>query len=404
MRTMREGVTPLLGAAAAAAFLASAPLHAQQSEAFPATLYFGTGLITTPVAWVSPRSGDVWLNTSAKNLPSIPNAGDMNTMTRYNTNIAIDSHWWGRVSIGAVAYSQNPEWGFFGQGLLLRQGDLGLSLPSVAVGVRNVGKYSHQDRFFIGEDVTLNGNQYDRFVDERYSKFSTSNTVYAVATQNFALGRQAGGPALSLNLGWGNGLFGDDGDLGAAYNRRGTLVKGLFFGARAVMHPSLNTTVSLLAENDAWDYNAGVQVDWRGLTLGVYGTELEEGGGRGPQGFYIYNYTKFNLSLGYSGNVYDIANGVILRSRITELTREQTRLRYEIADRNRRIRGLEVALGRAQASELASLDNRRLDLERQVQEEREAVRRAEARLRQLELNQQRQTPPATRPPTTPPSF
>jgi len=402
MLTMRESITPLLGAAMMAC-AASSALRAQ-NEPYPATLYFGTGLINTPVAWVSPRTADVWLNTSAKNLPSIPNSSAMTFMTRMNSNISIDTHWGGRASLGAVAYSQNPEWGFFGQLLAVRQGDFAQYMPSLAVGIRNVGKYKHEDRFLIGEDIRLNGNQYDHVVDDRYKDFNTANTVYGVATEEFALGSKPGANALSLSVGWGNGLFRDDGGLGSAYNRRGTIASGLFAGARFVAHPSLNTTLTVMAENDGWDYNAGVLLDWRGLTAGVYGTELEEGGGRGPSGFYVYNYTKYNFSIGYSGNIIDISKGVILRTRITELTREQQRLKFEIADRNRRIRGLEVALTRAQSSEVANLERRRADLERQVQEEREAIRRAEDRLRQLDQSQTK--PPVTpvRPPNTPPSF
>jgi len=406
MLTMRENVRPLLRMTAALTVLASA-LGAQQAEPYPATLYFGTGLINIPVAWVSPRSADVWVNTSAKNLPSIPNSGAMTWMTRMNTNIAIDTHWAGRVAVGATAYDQNPDWGFFGQALVHRQGELGAWVPSLAVGLRNVGPRKHEDRFFIGEDITLapGGTGYDRVVAERYKNFSTANTFYGVATEDIPLSSNAGGPGLSLSLGWGNGLFKDDGGLGSAYNRRGTIADGLFAGARFAMHPSLNTTVTLMAENDGWDYNAGALLDWRGLTFGLYGTELEEGGNRNASGFYVYNYAKYNLSLGYSGNLVDISHGVILRTRITELTREQQRLKYEIAERNRKIRGLEVALTKAQSSEVATLEQRRSDLERQVQEEREQIRKAEDRLRQLEQNQTKPANPTpAKPPTTPPTF
>jgi hypothetical protein len=174
------------------------------------------------------------------------------------------------------------------------------------------------------------------------------------------------------------------------------------------MHPSLNTTLSIMAENDGWDWNAGALVDWRGITAGVYATELEEGSERDPNAFYIYNYRKWNASLGYRGNVFDIARGVLLRTRITELTREQERLRLEIAARERRIRGLNVALQRARAGELADIARRRQELERQVQEERDAIRRAEERLRQIQEGQTpAPTPPAPQPPpttNTPPSF
>jgi chromosome segregation ATPase len=87
-----------------------------------------------------------------------------------------------------------------------------------------------------------------------------------------------------------------------------------------------------------------------------------------------------------------------LRTRVTELTREQYRLRAEIANRERRIRALEVALRRAQAGELADIARRREELERQIQEEREAIRRAEERLQNVE-----QRPPTPPPSTTPPN-
>jgi hypothetical protein len=398
MLTMRESVGSLLTAAALTG-LASA-LGAQQPEPYPATLYFGTGLINIPVAWVSPRSSDVWVNTSAKNLPSIPNSSSMTWMTRMNSNIAIDTHWAGRVSVGASAYSQNPDGGFFAQGLVLRQGDLGAYVPSLAVGLRNIGTRKHEDRFFIGEDITLvsTTSGYTHVVPDRYKNFNTAQTFYAVATEQLPLSSAAGGPGLSLTAGWGNGLFRDDGGLGASYNRRGTW-GGFFAGLRYVMHPSLNSTLSVMTEEDSWDWNAGVVFDWRGLTAGVYGTELEEGTKRSASSFYVYNYAKYNLSLGYSGNIVDISHGVILRTRITELTREQQRLKYEIAERNRRIRGLEVALTKAQSSEVATLENRKTDLERQVQEEREQIRKAEERLRQLEQNQTRPAPTPAKPPT-----
>ena len=166
------------------------------------------------------------------------------------------------------------------------------------------------------------------------------------------------------------------------------------------MHPSVNTSVTVLAENDGWDWNAGVVGEWRGVTLGLYGTELEAGGRDGSaEGFNVYNYAKFNFAIGYSGNVRDISNGVVLRSQITELSREQNRLRAEVASRERRIKDLEVELAAARVGELARLESRRIQLESEVQAEREAIRRATERLKALE--QSGGKPPATKPPTPP---
>jgi hypothetical protein len=131
--------------------------------------------------------------------------------------------------------------------------------------------------------------------------------------------------------------------------------------------------------------------------VGLYGTELEAGGREGAEeGFNVYNYTKFNVALGYTGNIRDVSHGVVLRSRITELTREQRRLRTEIASRERRIKRLEGQLAGAREGELARLESRRQQLELDVQAEREAIKRATDRLKELE-----QGKPASAKPQTP---
>lgn len=398
MRMMRSGVGNLPYALAASLLLASAAL-AQDAPTvtrtpYPATLQFGTGLINIPVAWVSPRNADVWINTSGKTIEHFVDVDAMNWATKWNTNMSIDTHWLGRFSIGAAAYSQNPEWGFYGQVMLLREEQFGGVIPSIAIGVRNIGPYDHSDRLLIAHDIQLEGVEYEEGRSPIFDNLKSTPTLYAVATKEFGAPAATSG---SFSIGWGNGIFSDDGDLGDEYNMKGTIAEGLFLGGRVSFHPTLNTTLSVLAENDAWDWNAGVLFDWRGITLGLYGTELEEGS-RDPAKCglcRVYNYRKWNVSLGYAGNLIDISRGVILRTRVTELTREQYRLRAEIANRERRIRALEVALRRAQAGELADIARRREELERQIQEERDAIRRAEERLENIER-------PAAPPPSNPP--
>jgi hypothetical protein len=409
MGTMWPRVARLSGAIAAL-FVAAAPVGAQpgqqQQDPYPATLQFGTGLINIPVAWVSPVSGDVWVQTSGKTIPSFPDQDKIGLATRFNTNISMDTHWMNRFSVGVSAYSQNPEWGFFGQVLLLRDDPLGF-LPGVALGARNVGPYDCEERLLIGHDIGLQADStYDQFCG--YEGFNTSPTLYGVATKSVGFGRAAGGipsTQMSFSVGYGNGLFSDDGDLGDDYNLKGTIASGLFLGTSATFHPSLNSTLHVMVENDGWDWNAGGVFDYRGITVGIYGTELEEGSrdeAEGKPGRLIWNYRKLNLSLGYSGNIFDVARGVILRTRITDLTREQQRLRYEIAARERRIQGLEVALRRAQAGELAEMDRRRQELEQELNEEREQIRRANERLREIEQGRTPGTTPSA-PPSTPPS-
>jgi hypothetical protein len=182
MRKQPRGVTWALVACATVA--GASVGRSQQVEPYGQTLQFGAGFINTPVAWVSRRSADSWLTLSAKDLPSFGDGASASVASRLNSNLAIDTHWAGRVSVGASLYSQNPEWGAFGQALLLRDGDLGF-LPGLAVGARNIGRYKHEDRFLIGHDVVLDSaGKYDDIVVTRYADFKTSPTLYAVMTKN----------------------------------------------------------------------------------------------------------------------------------------------------------------------------------------------------------------------------
>ena len=409
MRALRPG-TRITGALSAL-ILCAAGAGAQGLDPYPVTLYYGTGLVTTPVAWVAPTNADIRIASTGKRLPYFVNPDAHNFATRWNTNLAVETHWLGRFTVGASLYSQNPEYGFFGRLLVLRDGDLPF-LPSIAIGIRNLGEYEHEDRFKVGHDITLQdttgGLGWEEEIPSSYRGFSTAPTFYAVATKEFQFAGATTGrglSGLSVNVGWGNGLFQDDAGLGELYNENGTIVEGLFLGTRLTAHPTLNTTVHVVAENDAWDWNAGVVGDWRGLSLGIYATEIEEGSREettAPTFSNVYNYTKWNVSLSYSGNIIDISRGVILRTTISELTREARRLQMEIAERERHIAALEVTLRRAQAGELADIEQRRRELEAQIQQEQDQIRRATERLQEIE-RQRGAPPPPPPPPTTPPS-
>jgi len=396
---MMRPMTARLTSAIAAALCAATTVNAQQRDPYPATLHFGTGMINIPVAWVSPRSYDTWIQTSAKTIPWAEGTGkEQGLASSINTNISMDVHFLSRFSLGVSAYSQNPEYGVFGQALLLRDRP-GTYLPGVAVGFRNLGPYECEDRLLVGHDIVLNPetNEYEEVCARPGLK--TNGTFFGVATKEVSFGASSGTvptSSMGFTVGFGNGLFSDDGDYGVIYNEKGTIASGLFLGGRFSTHPTTNITLHFMAENDGWDYNAGMVADYRGITLGVYGTELEEGTKRDLTRRWgnEFNYTKFNVSLGYSGNIIDIARGVILRTRITELTREQDRLRLEVRTRERRIAALEATLRRAQAGELADIDKRRQQIDRDLESERDAIRKANERLQELE----RSRPPATPPP------
>jgi hypothetical protein len=404
MRKARRGRAWVF-VACATAVAGSSGYAQQQVQPYAQTLQFGAGFINTPAAWVSRRTADSWLTLSAKDLPSFVGPTKNGLASRLNSNLALDTHWGGRLSLGASLYSQNPEWGAFGQALLVRDGDLGF-LPGIAVGARNVGRYKHEDRFLIGHDIVLDSaGKYEEVVGSRYEAFKTSPTLYAVMTKEIPLSGYSdrGQTAVSFSVGYGNGLFRDDGGLGDQYNNSGTIANGLFLASRLVMHPSPNSSITLLGENDGWDWNAGIVAEWRGVSVGVYGTELEAGRRDGEaEGFNVYNYTKLNFSVGYLGNIRDISHGIVLRHRITEMTREQQRLRYEIASRERKIHRLETQLVEARQGELAQLEKRRQQLELDLQAERDAIKRASDRLKELEQGGGRPTKPPTEPPTSKP--
>jgi hypothetical protein len=397
MRMLRSGAVPI-AITLGAILLSQRPLPAQQQDLYPATLQFGTGLIDIPVAWVSPNSGDIWVQSSAKRIPYGTGDASLNLASTWNTNLAIDTHWARRFSLGVSLYSQNPEVALFGQALLVReQPDKGW--PSLAVGFRNLGTLKHEDRFLIGHDVSFDSDGGSNgHVAPHAQNFQTAPSIYGAATKSFMVG---GNGSASFTLGFGSGLFYDDGDLGDAYNDKGQIAKGLFLGGRYAVHPTENTRIDLLAENNGWDWNAGVVASWRGLSLGVYATELEEGSkspSKGPL-YNVYNYTKVNVSLGYSANVFDIARGVVLRTRVGELEREQARLRAELQSRERRVAELESQLRVAQAGELAQVAKQRQELEAQIQAEREAIKRAEERLKALQSPDQPKKPQDPQPPT-----
>jgi hypothetical protein len=354
-----------------------------EGDPYPASLDFGTGLIDIPVAWVSPNSSDFWLSYGAKRIPS-PKVDNGSAFSYWNGNVALDTHWLNRFDAGVSVYSNNPEWGLFGQVVLLHDGDLASFLPAIAIGARNVGPDTHEERFLIGTDVTVDSLGHQHEITPFYFKgFHTSPTLYGVATKTLTFHTPALS-SISLTIGGGDGLFSQTGGLGAEYNSSGTVVKGMFFGARTVSHPTTNTTISLVGENNGFDYNAGVVGGWRGLSLGVYASELEDGTARSASALYIYNYRKWNVSFSYSGNFAQVAHGHWLRTQISELEREQQILRADIGQREETIKRLQVRLGKLQGGDLGDVSKERQRIEQELEAERQAIERANERLKQLQ--------------------
>ena len=150
-------------------------------------------MIDIPVAAVSPLSGDFtiqYAGTGYQTNPQVPLYH-----TSLNSQGVLTVGILGRAEVGVTAFSGDPEQGFSGQVLLLRQQDFNPTsplhfLPNVALGIRNVGPYSHIDRFNLGygESVNPNGGSAPVIrVDSVYASFDTKNSVYGVATEGFML-------------------------------------------------------------------------------------------------------------------------------------------------------------------------------------------------------------------------
>ena len=398
-----------VGAVATAALVGSAVRMAPAQQTYPQTIYWGAGLVDIPVAWVSPLTGDFAINYSGKTFErGDPIRTKINYDDRLNSQLSMSLSLLGRIEAGVSFYTSNPEYGFFGQGLLLNQemfrdrGGAARWVPSIAVGVRNVGPYKRVDRFGVGYQLLppeAGSPNYRHVADTVHREFSTNNTIYGVVTKDFSLADiQPTWPSanIGLSIGFGNGLFSDDGGLGDAYAQAST--GGLFGGVKIDFQPARLTTLSVMLENNAWDWNLGASVDYRGIRAGLYWTEITAGGAESaaaPDVF--YNYSKVAFALGWQSNIFALLRGDFLRGRVAELERRREGLLAEINTRQQRIQALELEINRLEAQNLLELEQRRAEAERQLQDERESLRRLEERLRQLERTQ---PPPAT--PTRPP--
>ena len=392
MDTIRGTLT---ASAFAAALAMSGALGAQQT--YPQTLYWGAGLIDIPVAWVSPVTGDFAINYSGKRFETDPGQPKINYSNSINSQLNMSMSLFGRAEIGYAAFSNNVEWGLFGRALLLSEDDFRARggaarwLPSVAVGVRNVGPYEKVDRFGIGYQLlppTKDNPDAQHVADALHQNFKTTNSFYGVVTKNIALSDfRPNWPNVSFGVtaGYGNGMFSDDGGLGDAYAKHST--GGLFYGIKTDFAPTPNVTLGLMAENNAWDYNVGATADYRGLRAGLYWTELGAGSAAvdaTKPGTAIYNYSKVAFTLAWQSNIFALLKGNFLQNRVAALERERATLLAQIADRQQRIAALELELNRYEAQNLLELEQRRAAAEAELRAEREALQRLEERLRRVE--------------------
>jgi hypothetical protein len=392
--------------ALAGLFVLAAPAARAQTE-FPQTLNWGSGLINIPAAWVSPVSGDFslnWTGTALQTSPVVPGYQSSLAATGAAQVSLFD-----RAELGLSVLSQDFEHGFYGQVLLWNEdafrGRTGSFLPSVAIGMRNIGPYDHIDRLAMGYEETANpggGTAPVITADSLHKSFSTANTVYGVATKSFSLADlRPTWPdvGVSLTVGYGDGLFSNHGSLPTrdyATNATG----GLFYGIKTDFRPTTNTVVAFMAENDAWDFNVGTYVSYRGLRAGIAVTELGAGSPKfvaGDPASALYRYTKLNFSLGWQSNFLALVRGNLLQNRVAQLQKERDELLTEISQRQERIAQLQGEIHRYEAQNLLELEERRAQAQNELETETDALHRLEERLRRVES----ETTGTTAPPPTP---
>jgi hypothetical protein len=352
----------------AGALLALAAPAAAQRATFTPTLYWDSGLIDTPAAWASPLGSDVALHFTRVQMDSAAPLGPKGSKGQ-SYNFSLAASLWGRAEVGVSIFTSNLKGGLFAKGLLWDQMDgafrTGLVhwMPSVAVGMRNVG----------------NEKGLTRWAEPGVAGFNTSPTLYAVATRTMALGAK-GEPGtrakaqLSLNLGVGNGLFSDDGGLDTLYASHAT--GGLFAGAKLDLATSRFANLALMVEHNGWDVNLGAVYEVRGLRFGAYLLEA----GAGSASASSWSYSKAAVSVGWQTNLLALVRGNKMEARVAQMEREREQLMREIRGGEARVQELEGQLRSVEGATEADRRAQRALLEQKLREEQEALRRLQERL------------------------
>lgn len=365
----------------AAAVLLPMALGAQRPN-FGSTLFWESGLINAPAAYVSPLSGDMTMNFAGLSLDSVALPSSNAKGASYN--FSFSGSMWGKLELGLSVFSGDLKFGAFGKFVVWDQVDgmwrRGLAhwAPSVAIGVRNVGSNKTLNRLAMtGGPGTLN----------------SVPSFYGVATRTFvmAAGENNMRPRsqLSITGGWGNGLFSDDGGLGTDYAKGST--GGVFGGVAFDMATGPYSVLSLLAEHDAWGVNAGARFDWRGLRASLFATEL---GGKSSSTGTNGNYTgtKIALALGFQTNFYALQRGNRLERTTQEMEQQQGGLERQVRLSQQMIDVIEGQIEALKSITTQEKNAERAELERRLRDEQEALRRLQELIRQREA--------AKKPPTT----
>jgi hypothetical protein len=377
-----------------AAFAVSASSAAAQDHPaappYGSTLTFGTGLVSIPVAWVSRSNGDLFASMSTRKIGfgATPATGPSEDVVAWDLTQTLELHLAGRASIGVSLYgTKYQQIGFSGQFLAVRQPEPTengpIWLPSVSLGFRNLGASSYQDRFVTGERRATDA--YGTNTLGAVGKINGAPTLYGVATKEIWLGKTH----VSGSLGYGNGLFKEDGGMYDVYNKKGQLVAGMFMGGRVALPINDRSSLSFMIENNGFDNSLGASYNLGFITVGAYLTEFEEDGdppkasGTTAERGRLANYKKFAMSVSYNASLPGIVNGSRQRAEAADAKLELQRLTQEISQRRATTRELVAALDKAKSDADAAADAQRKSIIAQLQAEQAALKAAADRLEAL---------------------
>ncbi len=263
----RSLVVPLLLA------WAVAPATAQ-SNAGTSTLRYGTGLFDVPVATVLPHLAVVATYSGAsvsvdRTLRLDPDGSSRGYGAAYERWLADASFAVGlfdRVEAGVTVHHWDDAerggrvWGGFGRVSLLPAAMENLDL---AIGARYLTSPNYGEDYV--DDLQPNRFGYPDYRLRESADFSGNLTPYVVAT--------AAVPALrsSVSLGWGAGLFSAGSDLDFYQSRSSG---GVFAGYALHVPMGEGRRLDLMADFNGFDFNAGVQIDVRGIRAGAFALGL----------------------------------------------------------------------------------------------------------------------------------
>jgi hypothetical protein len=347
---------------AAGALLVPALLGAQRPT-FGSTLFWESGLINAPSAYVSPLNGDLTLNFARLSLDSAALPARIAKGASYN--LTASASILGRAELGISIFSGDLQSGFYGKIMAWDQSDgiwrRGVMhwLPSIAFGVRNISDNKELNRLAVNGPAGLN----------------SAPSFYGVATRTMVVsaGESPMKPKaqLSITAGFGNGIFSDDAGAGESYASGKT--GGLFGGASLDFITGKYSTLSLILEDDAWGINAGGRFETRGVRFSMFATEL--GSKAASAGAGGYAGPKIAMSLGWQTNVLALLRGNRLDAKTQNMEREQAGLERQVAISAQLIATLEGQIDALRVITTQEKNAERAELQRRLKEEQDALLR-----------------------------